>query len=375
VTDVFVYGTLCHEPLLSVVIGRLPDRRDATLPGYVARAVPGASFPVLVRAEGTVSGHLLRGLTGDEFDRLEWYEDGFRAQSMPVRLTGSGETVAATVFHSSARMTQAQSWDFADWQGRWGATVTRAAIPFMRAYDTAMADRVRLRYPQLLTRAGASERAGATPGPTVLRRKSAPGDIAEAARREPYAAYFAVEEYDLSFRRFDGGMSGTVTRAVFISGDAAVVLPYDPAGDRVLLIEQWRAGPYARGDRECWLIETVAGRIDGGETPEEAARREAQEEAGIALGALLPAGNYYPSPAAKGEYIYGFVGLADLSGTGAGFGGLDSESEDIRIHVVSFAQLMALVDSGEIDNGPLLILARWLDVNRAAIRARLPSGA
>ncbi|MCB2157335.1 MAG: NUDIX domain-containing protein, partial [Rhodobacteraceae bacterium] len=45
--------------------------------------------------------------------------------------------------------------------------------------------------------------------------------------------------------------------------------------DRVLLIEQFRMGPYARGDAEPWLIEAIAGRVDPGETPEDAARREA----------------------------------------------------------------------------------------------------
>lgn len=373
--DFFVYGTLCHLPLLTVVVGRLPERHEAVLEGHSVGAVTGASFPVLVPGPGEARGLLLKGLSDTEAARLEWYEDGFRTDVLTARLAATGEAAPVRVFLPHGGEAPAGNWDLAAWEARWGPTVTRAAIPYMDGFGTDAGERVRARYPQLLTRAGSAERAAAGPGPATLRRRSMPGDVVETARREPYAGFFAVEEYDLSFRRFDGRMSGQVTRAVFISGDAAVVLPYDPVRDRVLLIEQWRAGPHARGDRESWLIETVAGRIDGGETPEEAARREAREEAGLTLAELLPAGSYYPSPAAKGEYIYGFVGIADLPDGSTGTGGLDSEGEDIRTHLVAFDDLMALVESGEIDNGPLLVLAYWLERNRAAIRARHPSGA
>jgi nudix-type nucleoside diphosphatase (YffH/AdpP family) len=239
----------------------------------------------------------------------------------------------------------------------------------MRLAGSVPEGTLRRRYPQMLTRAGARLRAGQA-GPAGLRRSAAPDDVSETRFRQPYADYFAVEEFDVRFRRFDGRMSEELTRAVFISGDAAVVLPYDPRRDRVLVIEQWRAGAHARGDREPWLIEAVAGRIDGGETPEEAARREAREEAGLEVGALLAAGDYYPSPAAKGEYIYSFVGLADLPDDAAGLGGLPGEGEDIRAHVIPFARLMELVATGEVNNAPLVILAYWLDRNRAALRDR-----
>src|SRR5690606_6735551 len=183
--------------------------------------------------------------------------------------------------------------------------------------------------------------------------------------------FFAVEDHRLRHRRFDGSMGETLDRAVFVSCDAAVVLPYDPRRDRVLLVEQFRSGPMARGDRQPWLLETVAGRVDPGETPEEAARREAREEAGLDLGRLLPACGFYPSPAAKSEYLYTFVGLADLPDSRPGSGGVAGEGEDIRTHVVGFARLMELVESGEINNGPLIVLALWLAARRDRLRAEV----
>ena len=79
--------------------------------------------------------------------------------------------------------------------------------------------------------------------------------------------FFAMDEMDLSFKRFDGSNSPIVTRAAFKSADAAIVLPYDPVRDRVLLVEQFRVGPYLRGASDCWSMEPIAGLIDAFETP------------------------------------------------------------------------------------------------------------
>jgi ADP-ribose pyrophosphatase len=204
--------------------------------------------------------------------------------------------------------------------------------------------------------------------PTTRRRATGAGDVEVVAQRVPYQGYFAIEEYDLRHRRFDGGMSPQISRTAFVTGDAVTVLPYDVARDRVLVIEQFRAAPFARGDAECWFLEAIAGRVDAGETPEAAARREAVEEAGLTLGDLLFVAGYYPSPGAVAEYLYSYVALTDLPDGSAGVFGLDGEAEDIRGHLVSFDALMGLVASGEINNAPLLLTALWLARERSRLR-------
>ncbi|MEY5032678.1 MAG: hypothetical protein RL354_1709 [Planctomycetota bacterium] len=111
--------------------------------------------------------------------------------------------------------------------------------------------------------------------PATQRRVARAGDVAVLTRTEPYAGFFAVEEQDLRFRRFDGTLSDPVNRATFVAGDAVTVLPYDPVRDRVLLVEQFRVGPHLRGDANPWQLEAIAGRIDPGETVEATAIREA----------------------------------------------------------------------------------------------------
>jgi nudix-type nucleoside diphosphatase (YffH/AdpP family) len=191
--------------------------------------------------------------------------------------------------------------------------------------------------------------------------------LQELAR--PYADFFAVEEHHLRFRRFDGTQSPVVKRAVFMASDAAILLPYDPVRDAVLVIEQFRAGPWARGDLAPWPLEPVAGRVDPGETPEDAAHREAAEEAGLVLHRLEKVSGNYPSPGSTSEFFHIFVGLCDLPDRLMGLGGVASEDEDIRSHILPWARFQDLLDRDLLTVGPLILAGHWLARHRARLRA------
>lgn len=367
----FFYGTLCHLPLLRAVLGRDPQATPAALPGHRVAWALGQDFPLIDPApDRTAPGLLVQGLTPADRARLDFYEGGFayRTRRLPVQVAGRGDVAAQVYFPDPGHWQAGPDWRLADWAAIWGDTVTASACDVMALFGRKPAQAVAARRHAMLVRAGSRVRAAAEPAPATLRHAAAPGDVQMDDRREPYAHFFSVEEYDLRFRRFDGTLSDPVTRAAFVSGDAVTVLPYDPVRDRVLLVEQFRAGPFARGDRQPWQLEAVAGRIDPAETPETAARREAAEEAGIALRDLLPVAAYYPSPGAKTEYILSYVGLTDLPDSAARLGGLACEGEDIRGHVLPFARLMDLVAAGEVANAPLILTALWLDRERPRLR-------
>ena len=55
---------------------------------------------------------------------------------------------------------------------------------------------------------------------------------------------------------------GRAAFEVFVTGDAVSVLPWDHRTDRVLLIEQIRAGLIGRGDPNPWNLEVIAGLRD-----------------------------------------------------------------------------------------------------------------
>ncbi len=358
---VFVYGTLCHAPLLAVVLGREVRPVAASVGGALRAAGDCATW---VAGAGRAEGLLLAGLSADEASRLAFYAGVLGQRAVACRAETAAGACEAVLY---AGGTGAGPWDFGAWVARFGAGAVATARDVMALRGTAEVGAVARRYGQMLVRGAARVRA-AEAGPVTLRRAQAAGDVAVARTAQPYAHYFAVEENDLSFRRFDGSMSGVVNRAAFVMGDAVTVLPYDPKRDRVLLVEQFRAGPHVRGAAECWSLEAIAGRIDAGETPEEAARREAVEEAGLVLGAMEFVAGYYPSPGAVTEYLYSYVALADLPDGAAGVFGVEGEAEDIRGHLVDFARFMELVASGEVDNAPLVLTALWLQRERGRLR-------
>lgn len=364
--DFFFYGTLCHLPLLSRVLGRPVAPEPAQLPDHAVYWAQDEPFPLIVAAPGQMAhGLYLPGLDAADVARLDFYEGGFAFHTRQVVLADG--RAAQVYFPDPGHWVPGAPWSLADWVAARGAVVTETAQDVMRLFGQRPAAEVRRRYPMMLARGAARLRA-AQGAPSRLRRDTTPDDVDMRAWRQPYAHYFAVEEYDLRYRRFDGSWSDQATRAAFISGDAATVLPYDPVRDRVLVVEQFRPGPYSRGDANPWLIEAVAGRVDPFETPEDCARREAQEEAGVTLRDLIPVASYYPTPGAKGEFLYSYVALCDLPDDGPRHGGMTDEVEDIRAHVIPFDLLMELVQRPEAANGPLILTAMWLAVNRARLR-------
>ncbi|PZX13644.1 nudix-type nucleoside diphosphatase (YffH/AdpP family) [Palleronia aestuarii] len=357
--------------------------RDATFRGVIAGADLSTSPATLsgaraVRAEGTdhplidwTAGHEAEGLLampGDEIAaRIAFYATAQGLSEQVCRVSLDGTETEATLFSPAGAQSVAQDWSLEAWSRKDRATALHAARETMAYYGQADAREVRRRMPTIRMRAASHARAETEETPRTLRSGVARDSVEVRERRQPYANYFAVTEVDFDHPRFDGGRSAEVTRAALSSGDAVTVLPYDPVRERVLVIEQFRFGPYIRGDRHPWVLEPIAGRIDPGEMPEHAARREAEEESGLALGRLIPIGRYYPSPGVMTEYLFTYVAIADLPDGAGGLGGAEQEEEDIRSHVIAFDHFMELVQSGEVNTGPLLLSALWLQRERAGL--------
>jgi ADP-ribose pyrophosphatase len=95
-----------------------------------------------------------------------------------------------------------------------------------------------------------------------------------------------------------------IRRAIVRHPGAAVMMPLDESG-RVLLVRQFRLP----AGKRIW--ELPAGRIDEGETPLQAARRELAEETGYRARKWKKIVSYFPSPGFVGEkmHIYLATGL------------------------------------------------------------------
>ncbi|WP_226780757.1 NUDIX domain-containing protein [Oceaniglobus trochenteri] len=355
--DLFIFGTLLDGDLRRVVAGCDLAGHPAVLNGQGVWRASRGDYPVLGAGDGA-AGLLLCDVPSEALARLHFYEEGFGYVTDSVTVCVDGAMRPATVYvPANPAAPSGDEWSLADWQAGWGAMTRRAAQEAMALFGTTTGEGLRQRMGTIRVRAASSLRAETR---EVAGEPFGRSAVTTIAARRPYVNFFAVEEQELSHRRFDGTQSGVMTRAGFLMGDAVTVLPYDPVRDRVLLVEQFRYGIYLRGDPAPWSLEPVAGRIDPGEDPETAVRREAQEEAGLEMGRLHHVANHYPSPAAVTEFLFSYVGLCDLPGLTPGAGGLDSEHEDIRTHVMAFDDLMARIGQGVITNTPLLLTAYWL---------------
>ncbi|MBN1377980.1 MAG: NUDIX domain-containing protein [Gammaproteobacteria bacterium] len=182
-----------------------------------------------------------------------------------------------------------------------------------------------------------------------------------------YQRYFRLDEYRLRHDRFDGG-THEVVREIFERGSAVAVLPYDAKRDRVVLIEQFRAGAIHFTDKP-WLLELVAGIIEEGESLEQVARRETLEEAGCEVGELLLVHHYLVTPGGSTEACALYVANVDSDGLG-GIHGLDEEHEDIKVHVVSRERALDMLDNGRIFNAAAVIGLQWLALNYQELQKR-----
>ncbi|WP_323782825.1 gamma-glutamylcyclotransferase [Thalassovita sp.] len=372
-TDIFVYGTLRHMPLLETVLGRGADHLTlirARLPGYRARLVEGQAFPLIFAAEGEAAeGLLLRGLNAADLERLDFYEKVFGYDRGPVRVEADTGPIEALIWWPPENEYRpGGDFDLDGWADRWGRINCRAADEVMGYRGQKGPQELGGIYGMIHARAASwvyarDETPVATPSGLTE------DDVVGHALTRPYANYFAVEEQRLQFRKFDSGLSEEVLRATFVATDASLVLPYDPVRDTVLLLEQFRAGPWTRGDHSPWQIEPIAGRVDPGETPEDCAMREALEEAGLALKALIPIHRGYASPGCSSEFFHIYLGLADLNDHLAGTGGIAGEHEDIRSHILSFDATMEMLDQGRVRVTPMALALNWLARKRDGLRA------
>ncbi len=181
-----------------------------------------------------------------------------------------------------------------------------------------------------------------------------------------YHGFFSFNLYRFRHRLFSGETSLEIQREIFERGQAAVLLPYDPVSDKVVLIEQLRIAAI-NTSHSPWLLEMIAGMIKNGENIEDVCRREAQEEAGLKVGRCKPVLSYLASPGGTNERLSIMVGEVNAN-VAKGIHGLKEEHEDIRVHVVSREQAYYWVEEGIIDNAASVIALQWLTLHYKFLR-------
>jgi ADP-ribose pyrophosphatase len=134
-----------------------------------------------------------------------------------------------------------------------------------------------------------------------------------------------------------------IKRAIVQHGGSAVIMPVDARG-RILLVKQYRL------PARQYLWELPAGRVDEGETPLQAARRELTEETGFRAKTWKKIAEFYPSPGFLAEKMSIYLATGLTAGVPQPMG-----DERIETKWVSRLELHGEIKAGRIKDAKTMI--------------------
>ncbi|RLQ87038.1 NUDIX domain-containing protein [Notoacmeibacter ruber] len=185
-----------------------------------------------------------------------------------------------------------------------------------------------------------------------------PAETTITGRSTLHDGFESVEQFRIRHTDPDGSQSDEETRELLMAGHVVGVIAHDPSADKIVLIRQYRLAAHlqtGKGD----LVELVAGGVENGETPEEAARRELKEEAGLDAKSLKPLFQVMSSPGITDEMAHFFHAEVDASAL-SDRAGAEEENEATFPFALPTDEAIALAESGECQNAFLVLaMARF----------------
>ena len=166
-----------------------------------------------------------------------------------------------------------------------------------------------------------------------------------------------VKKTTIELKRRNGEWQRQV-RETYDRGDGAGILLYNRAQRTVILTRQFRFPVFAHGE-PGWLIEVVAGKLDG-DHPVTTAKKEAEEESGYRVHDVELVLSAYMSPGSVTEKLSLFVAEYDADSKVSAGGGLEHEGEDIEVLELGIDAALTMVETGEIADAKTIMLLQYV---------------
>jgi nudix-type nucleoside diphosphatase (YffH/AdpP family) len=171
------------------------------------------------------------------------------------------------------------------------------------------------------------------------------------------SGWHVLRRTTLERRRPDGSWT-TEQRETYDRGNGATLLLHDVDRRTVLLSRQFRFPVYVNGHADGMLLETAAGLLDD-ESPEDAVRREVEEELGVTVGELEHVFDVFMSPGSVTERLHFFAAPYSAADRTGDRGGLAEEGEDIEVVELDFDAALDMIDDGQIADAKTVMLLYW----------------
>ena len=150
-------------------------------------------------------------------------------------------------------------------------------------------------------------------------------------------------------------------REIYDRGNGAVILLYNKEQQTVILTKQFRLPTYLNGNKTGMLIEACAGLLDN-DSPEEAIKRETEEETGYKIDNVTKIFEAYLSPGSVTEILYFFTAAYSNDMKVNEGGGVAHEQENIIVMEIKFADAINMISSGEIKDAKTIMLIQHLQL-------------
>lgn len=170
--------------------------------------------------------------------------------------------------------------------------------------------------------------------------------------------YLKVEKWHYRFEKDNGELTEAVDRMQLKRTDSAAIIIYNTDTQNVMLIKQFRHSTYEKGPG--WIVECVAGVIDGDEEPQQAVEREAIEETGYKVTNVEHIATVFASPGYTTERMFIYYGETTNKDRVAEGGGLDEENEYISIVTYTIDELAEAIANNQLNDSKTVIAAYYL---------------
>ena len=172
---------------------------------------------------------------------------------------------------------------------------------------------------------------------------------------------YLLQNITFEIRDRDGHIQSQ-KREVYIRPQGAALLLYNPSEKKILISKQFRL-PAFLIDQSGDIIEACAGIIDENETPDEAVVREAEEELGYRVPAVMKIGEVYPTPGAVSELIHLYIGMYSADMKVNDGGGNEHEGENIEAIELTFDEARNMLKNQEFKDAKTIILIQHAIIN------------